>query len=178
MCKQCDNICHLLTTCKKFIGLRRKIFKAARQNNTQINKTHLLTTPPSLKNWATLLEDLTSSARLDTKDSSTLDLKLDFLFTLPLLPPSPPPALNQTPSPCSQTILPNSDPPYPLPRTPNLTTPDQTNLNHTYPNSFHVCSLQFFISLSLADLPFSFPVLVVLQPSACRRAGQGRPANR
>lgn len=45
LCKQRDNVGHLLTNCRKFVGLRQKLFKAAKQNKTSTNRIHLLTSP-------------------------------------------------------------------------------------------------------------------------------------
>lgn len=45
LCKQQEDVCHLLTACRKFVGLRRALFNAAKKENTPANRVHLLTNP-------------------------------------------------------------------------------------------------------------------------------------
>lgn len=45
LCKQIENVDHLLLQCRKFVGLRRDLFKAARQASTAANRAQLLTNP-------------------------------------------------------------------------------------------------------------------------------------
>lgn len=49
LCGQRDDVCHLLTTCRKFIGLRRALFNSARKLKTPANRAHLLTNPKIFK---------------------------------------------------------------------------------------------------------------------------------
>lgn len=45
LCKQSEDVCHLLTTCKKFVGLRRNLYNAARKLKTRTSRAHLVTNP-------------------------------------------------------------------------------------------------------------------------------------
>ena len=49
LCKQRDNVDHLLTNCRKFVGLQRTLFNAAKKHKTQTNRVHLLTDPSMFK---------------------------------------------------------------------------------------------------------------------------------
>lgn len=45
LCRQVEDVDHFLTQCRKFIGLRRDLFKAAKASSTAPNRTQLLTNP-------------------------------------------------------------------------------------------------------------------------------------
>lgn len=45
LCAQREDVCHLLTTCRKFVGLQRALFNAARKLKIRTNKAHLVTNP-------------------------------------------------------------------------------------------------------------------------------------
>lgn len=45
LCKQHEDVCHLLTTCKKFVGLRRNLYNAARRLKVRTNRAQLVTNP-------------------------------------------------------------------------------------------------------------------------------------
>lgn len=49
LCKQKEDVCHLLTSCKKFVGIRQTLFNAARKKKTSTNRITLLTTPALFK---------------------------------------------------------------------------------------------------------------------------------
>lgn len=43
LCRKHEDVCHLLTTCKKFVGIRRTLFNTARKKKIRTNGTQLLT---------------------------------------------------------------------------------------------------------------------------------------
>lgn len=45
LCNQREDVCHLLTTCRKFVGIRHALFNAAKKKKTNTNRTDLLTNP-------------------------------------------------------------------------------------------------------------------------------------
>lgn len=49
LCGQHEDICHLLTICRKFVGLRRALFKSAKNMKISPNRAHLLTNPEIFK---------------------------------------------------------------------------------------------------------------------------------
>lgn len=45
LCNQAETVDHLLLQCRRFVGLRRRLFKAAKQASTATNRAQLLTNP-------------------------------------------------------------------------------------------------------------------------------------
>lgn len=55
LCRQQEDVCHLLTSCRKFVGIQRTLFNAARKKKTRPNQTHLLTNPALFKDVGTFV---------------------------------------------------------------------------------------------------------------------------
>lgn len=97
LCNQHEDVCHLLTACRKFVGIRRALFNTTKRKPRQT----VSTSPPiwkSLNTWATSYRSPSGSTRPDTANSSPLDLTPGHPLDPPIainpttdLPPSPSP---------------------------------------------------------------------------------------
>lgn len=87
LCRQRDNICHLLTNCRNFVGLGRNPFKVAKKNKIHTNRTNLLTNSAMFKE----LGNFVRKSHRFHKARHCRFIKAQPLRPPPPRPPNPPP---------------------------------------------------------------------------------------